>query len=237
MSCLQGPARNGQRSMPCSAVELSSAVHGASLPGLLHSAATQDAQGSSRGPQERQRTLPAGHQRGKVLPTSASLGRMTVLSNRRALPEPALEPSVTGPCSDLPSCLHQLTELRNASTGRPQTESPARTNSFSGRQVPAAHAAPFSAQSAAVEELEVESRVVTAGREGAEQEACSSSEQHGGAAQQERAGRLPFSSRVQLHGQVLCEQLCGEESPLPVSCYPVPSRKADVYVRCLTLAS
>ena len=216
--------------MPCSAVELSSAAPGASLPGRFQSTANQDAQGSSKGRQERRTALPAGHQRGRVPPTSALLGRLTVLSNPRALPEPASEPSVTGPSPDLPSCLRQLAELRNASVCKTQADA----SSGFGGQVSAARVAFSSVQSAAAEEPKVESQGVTAGREGAEQEACSSLEQHESEAQRERVGRLPFSSRVQLHGQVLCEQLCDEESPLPVGCYSVPSQLTGCCIRALS---
>ena len=214
---LQGPARSGQRSMPCSAMELSSAVHSVSLPGQSQSAAGKhSAHGSSRGPQERLNTLPSRHQRGRVLPTSASLGRLTLPSSLRALPEPSSEPSVTGPCPDLSSSLRQLAELRSASACELQAQSMARDSSASGGQVPATRAALFLPQTAAAEEVEWQSQAVAAVEGCAEQEGCSSSEQQSAAAQRGRAGKLPFASRVQLHGQVLCEQLYNEESPIPV---------------------
>ena len=206
-------------------MELSSVVHGASLPGQSQStAAPRTAQGSSKGAQERHSTLPTRHQRGRVLPTSASLGRLTVPGGLRALPEPSSEPSVTGPCPDLPSSLLQVAELSTVSARRPQTGSPARNSSASSSQFPAKQAATFSATSASAEEVEWQSQAVAAVEDCAEQEACSSSEQQSAAAQRERPGKLPFASRVQVHGQVLCEQLYDEDGPIPVCSYSVSSR-------------
>ena len=211
---LQGPAKGGQRSVPCSAMELASVVHGASLPSQSQSTAAQrTAQGSSKGAHERPNTPPTRHQRGRVLPTSASLGRLTVPSSLRALPEPSSEPSVTGPCPDLPSSLRQLAELRSVSACELQAQSVAHDSCSSGSQIPSAQAAPVSA---AAEEVEWQSQAVAADEGCAEQEACSSSEQHSAAVHRERAGKLPFASRVQLHGQVLCKQLYDEKSPIPV---------------------
>ena len=235
VSFLQGAARSGQRSMPCSAMEPSSAVPGASLPGHPQSTATKrPAQCSSRGSQEGQEPLPATRQRGRALPTSASLGRLTVPSSLKALPEPSSEPSVTGPCPDLPSCLRQLAELRNASICGPQSSSPACTSGASGDQVPAPQAATFPARSPAAEEVGVQHHAATATKNGAEQEACSSADQQAAAPQPEKAGRLPFASRVQLHGQVLCEPLHDGESPIPVGCFQAFSSPwAAVPVRVL----
>ena len=215
---LQGPARSGQRSMPCSAMELSSAVHGASLPSRAQSTAPErNAQGSRRAPQQRQKALQqVKHQRGRVLPTSASLGRLTVPSSLRAPPEPSSELTVTGPCLDLPSCLRQLVDLRNVSECQSPAGFPTCNSSASGGQASAPLAAPFPAQSVGANEVDAQCQAVTAVEGGAQQEACSASEQH--AAQQGQIGQLPFASHVQLFGQVLCEQLRDEESPTLVGC-------------------
>ena len=220
--------------MPCSAMELSCAVSGASLPG--HPRSTTPAQGSRRGPQDGQKPLPATHQRGRVLPTSASLGRLTMPSSLRALPEPSSEPSVTGPCQDLPSCLHQLAELRNASMCGPQPSSSACTSGASGGQVPASQAATLPAHSPAVEEAGVQHQAASAMNSGAEQEACSSSDQQAAAHQPQKLGRLPFASRVQLHGQVLCEPLHDGESPISVGSFrALSSPQAAVPVHLLPI--
>ena len=141
----------------------------------------------------------ARHQRGRVLPGSASLGRLTVPS---CLAQSTSEASVTGPegqamancgmsvtgppCPELPSCLRQLAELGNGSVTGPAAGPSANSVSVSVHQ--SGH-------------LHTQSSGLAAA---------------GAHAQQEMSERLPFTSRVHLHGQVLCEDLQHEDSPVPV---------------------
>ena len=141
----------------------------------------------------------AMHQRGRVLPSSASLGRLTVPS---CPAQSTSEASVTGPEGEtmansgmfvtgpprpeLPSCLRQLAELDKVSvTG------PAADLSVHSASLPARQSGDLPSQS---------SGLAVAGAQ----------------AQQEMSERLPFTSRVHLHGQVLCEDLQHEDSPVPV---------------------
>ena len=141
----------------------------------------------------------ARHQRGRVLPGSASLGRLMVPS---CPPQSTSEASVTGPegtamadsgmsvtgppCLELPSCLRQLAALGMGSVTGPAAELSAHSVSVSAHQSGDLHS---------------QSSVLAAA---------------GAQAQEEMSERLPFTSRVHLHGQVLCEDLQHEDSPVLV---------------------
>ena len=141
----------------------------------------------------------ARHQRGRVLPGSASLGRLIVPS---CPPQSISEASVTGPegkamadsgmsvtgppCPELPSCLRQLAELGMGSVTGPAAELSAHSVSVSAHQSG---------------DLPSQSSVLAAA---------------GAQAQEEMSERLPFTSRVHLHGQVLCKDLQHEDSPILV---------------------
>jgi hypothetical protein len=141
----------------------------------------------------------ARHQRGRVLPGSASLGRLTVPS---CPAQSTSEASVTGPedqamakcgmsvtgppCLELPSCLRQLAELGKGSVTGPAADLSAHSVSISVHQSGDLHT--------------LSSGLTAAGAQ----------------AQQEMSERMPFTSRVHLHGQVLCEDLQLEDSPVPV---------------------
>lgn len=113
--------------------------------------------------------------------------------------------------------VHFSVICRSGSVSGPHASSSARNSSTSDTTASASHAAP----SAACQDiLAQQSKTAVEGDAGQGAHSTSNTAQHAEASQLEASGGMPFTSRVHLHSQVLCEDLHDEESPIPVRLIP-----------------